>query len=448
MIEAVQRDTTDTYLSNLRDFERGLAQGEPVWLRGVRHSAWLYFAETGFPTLRDEEWKYTNLQPLARTAFACAAGRPEISRDRLAQLRFSDLASHRLVFVNGRYAPELSDPGSLPEGVQARSLGEVLREAPEQVEQHLARYASYEDHAFTALNTAFLRDGAYLFVPAQVVVEQPIQLLFLSTSPEVPLVSHPRVLVHAGMNSQATVIETYLGLDSEAHFTNPVTELVLEEGAVVDHYRVQNESRKAFHIGGLQSYQGRSSSLTTHSISLGGLLSRNNLTAVLDGQGANCTLNGLYVLNGDQHVDNHTRLEHAQPHCSSREVYKGILDESSRGVFHGRILVRRAAQKTDSKQTNNNLLLSDHALVNTQPQLEIYADDVKCTHGATIGQLNSDALFYLRSRGIGPSAARSLLIYAFASEMIGRVKVDSLREKLDDFLFERLPRGELVREAV
>jgi Fe-S cluster assembly protein SufD len=447
MIETLHKET-DLYLSNLREFEQGLTEGEPAWLRGIRHSAWLYFAEAGFPTIRDEEWKYTNLQPLTRTAFHYAAERPELSAGRLGRLRFSNLAPNRLVFVNGHYSPELSDAASLPAGIQARSLADVIRQAPEKLEPHLAKYALFEDQPFNALNTAFLRDGAYLFIPTNQVVEEPIQLLFLSTSPEAPLVSHPRVLIHAGANSQATVIETYLGLEGQAYFTNPVTEVIAEEGAVIDHYRVQDESAKAFHIGTLQSYQARNSSLTAHSISVGGLLSRNNLTAVLDGQGADCTLNGLYVLNGDQHVDNHTRLEHAQPHCSSREVYKGVLDERSRAVFHGRILVRRAAQKTDSKQTNNNLLLSDQALVNTKPQLEIYADDVKCTHGATIGQLDGDALFYLRSRGIGRQAARSLLIYAFASEMIGRVKVRSLREQLDEFLFDRLPRGELVREAV
>jgi Fe-S cluster assembly protein SufD len=447
MIEAVHKET-DLYLSNFRQFEQSVVDAEPLWLRGLRHSAWLYFADGGFPTIRDEEWKYTNLLPLTRTTFAYAPEKPELAAARLSELRFSNLVPNRLVFVNGRYAPELSNTGSLPAAVQARSMAEILRETPERLEQHLARYATFEDQPFNALNTAFLRDGAYLSVPANTVVEEPIQLLFLSTSPQAPLVSHPRVLIHAGANSQATIIETYQGLAGEVYFTNPVTEVVAEEGSVVDHYRVQDESTKAFHIGTLQLCQARSSSVTTHSISFGGLLSRNNLTAVLNGQGADCTLNGLYVLNGDQHVDNHTRLEHAQPNCSSREVYKGVLDERSRAVFHGRILVRRAAQKTDSKQTNNNLLLSDHALVNTKPQLEIYADDVKCTHGATIGQLDSDALFYLRSRGIGHKAARSLLIYAFASEMIGRVKVSSLRDQLDEFLFDRLPRGELVREAI
>jgi Fe-S cluster assembly protein SufD len=352
-----------------------------------------------------------------------------------------------LVFVNGRYSENLSSPGEL-DGVKLGSLAEVLQMKPEIVQPHLGQYANLEEHAFNSLNTALMRDGAFVHVMKGKTAEKPIHLLFVSTAHAEPATSHPRNLIVAESQSQATIVESYVSVGPDVYLTNPVTEIILGDGAVLDHYKLQDESRRAFHVATMQYRQDRNSSLRSHSITLGGVLVRNNLTAVLDGEGAECTLNGLYLVMGEQHIDNHTRLEHAKPHCSSRELYKGILDDKSRGVFHGRILVHKGAQKTDSKQTNNNLLLSDEALINTKPQLEIYADDVKCTHGATIGQLDQDAIFYLRSRGIGEKAARSLLIYAFASEIVGRVKVEALRAKLDQFLLGWLPQGELVKGAV
>ncbi|HEY2930397.1 MAG TPA: Fe-S cluster assembly protein SufD [Acidobacteriota bacterium] len=448
MAQAITK--TETQLSSFIHQARQLEPSGPPWLQRMRSRAAKSFAEGGFPTVQDEDWKYTSIAPVAETAFEVAGERPHpITRDQVDRIRFANLQGSRLVFVNGHYAEELSQVQTLPNGAQIASLASVLRRTPERVEPFLGHYASLEENFFTSLNTAFLKDGAFVYLPSGCVVEHPIQLLFLSSSNGRPTVSFPRILVVAEPTSQAVIIETYFGLDDgNIYFTCPVTEIAAGDHSVIDHYKLQSESKSAFHIATLQYHQGRSSSLESNSITLGGDLVRNNLNAILDGEGAECNLKGLYLVNGHQHIDNHTRLEHAQPHCSSREHYKGILDGKSRGVFHGRILVHPGAQKTDSKQTNNNLLLSDEALINTKPQLEIYADDVKCTHGATIGQLDRDAVFYLRSRGIGEKSAFSLLVYAFASEIVRHIKAAELREQVDQYLLQWLPRGEAIKEAI
>jgi Fe-S cluster assembly protein SufD len=422
--------------------------GEPPWLQQMRRKAARRFAELGLPTVRDEEWKYTNLAPLAEIEFKPAMRLAHgLTREEVDRTPFADLKCHRLVFVNGFFSEELSATDGL-EGVKATSLAQALETEPETIQRFLSRYAGFEESAFNALNTSLMRDGAFVHLPKGKIAEDPIHLVFVSTPSAAPASSHPRNLIVADSNSQAQIVETYIALGDGVYFTNPVTEVVLGDSAVIEHSKLQDEGKHAFHIATLQYQQGRSSNLSSHSITLGGHLVRNNLNAVLGGEGAECALNGLYLMSGEQHIDNHTRLEHVEPHCSSRELYKGILDGKSRGVFHGRILVHKGAQKTDSKQTNNNLLLSDEALINTKPQLEIYADDVKCTHGATIGQLDKDALFYLRSRGIREQAARSLLIYAFASEVVARIKTEALRARLDRFLIDWLPKAESVKEAV
>jgi Fe-S cluster assembly protein SufD len=310
------------------------------------------------------------------------------------------------------------------------------------VEKHLAQYADVSKEVFAALNTAFLSDGAFVYLPKGTVLENPIHLLFVSTGESSrPSVSHPRTLVVAEASSQAQIIESYAGFGPGVYFTNAITEVVAGEDATIDHYKLQREGLDAFHIGTVQLQLERSANISTQSISLGGALVRNHVNAVLNGEGAEATLNGFYLVNGTQHVDNHTSIDHAKPHCTSHELYKGILDGRARGVFNGRIIVRPDAQKTDSKQTNKNLILSEEALVNTNPQLEIYADDVKCTHGATIGQLDSDALFYLRSRGIDLVSAKHLLTYAFAGDFIHRLKIEPLRTELEKTLVARLAEG-------
>jgi Fe-S cluster assembly protein SufD len=429
-------------------FERLQISAEPRWLQDIRRAAMGRFTELGFPTPRQEEWKYTKVDFTRKMAFQAAPpGLNGLTPDRLDQLTFGNLGCPRIVFVNGHYSDKFSSLQGLPPSLQVQSLSEALRENPEQVEPHLARYADFQDHSFVALNTAFIQDGAFVHIPEGTRIQEPIHLLFLSTAPEEATVSHPRNLIVLGEDSQAVILESYVGLDHQPYFTNLVTEIAVGKNAALDHYKLNRESDEAFHIATLQIHQDRSSNVRTFDATLGGVLTRNEVNGVLGGEGATCALEGLFLVSGKQHVDNHTRLEHAQPHCDTREVYKGILDDQATGVFHGRIVVKPGAQKTDSKQTNNNLLLSDEAVINTKPQLEIYADDVKCTHGATVGQLDKNALFYLRSRGIDITTARSLLIYAFASQVLAGIRVDSVRSELNDYLFSWLPQGDLIKGA-
>ena len=445
-MEAV-RDEAESYRARFAELDESLGVPQPPWLRKARAAAMESFSELGFPTRKNEEWKYTEVAPIRKALFTPPPPPNGMTRDRLEELALLGPESCRVVFLDGHYSAQLSSLGQLPEGVTIGSLGDALGGQPELIEAHLGRYAGFEKHAFVALNTAFIREGAFIHVPEGKALDQPIHVMYLSTGQEATI-AHPRNLIVLDRNSQAAILESYVGLGEASYFTNLVTEIVAAENAVVDHYKLHQESRSAFHISTLQIYQQRSSNVRAFNVTVGGALSRNEVNAVLDGEGAHCALDGLYVITGRQHLDNHTRIEHAQPHCDSREIYKGILDEKASGVFHGRIVVHPGAQRTDSKQTNNNLLLSDEALINTKPQLEIYADDVKCTHGATIGQLDEDALFYLRSRGIDRDTARSLLIYAFASEVIDRVKVKAVRAELDSYLFSWLPKGYRVKEAV
>lgn len=422
----------------------------PASVQRLRKAAIARFAELGFPTVNDEEWRFTNLAPLLRVPFQPADGEPEWTYARRPeQLMFQAGECHCLTFVDGRYAPSLSKPGKLSDGLVVSSLATVLKEHPEWVEPHLARYADYRNQTFTALNTAFFRDGAFIRLARGTVVTRPIHLRFLAVSGGEPTVSQPRNLIVAGVNSQATIIESYAGPSGDVYFTNAVTEVVLDENAVLDHYKVQQESPEAFQVATLQVEQGRSSSFANHAVLLGGSLVRNDVNAVLGAEGCECTLNGLYLATGRQHSDTHTRIDHAKPHCSSHELYKGILDGRAHGVFNGKIYVHQDAQKTDAKQTNKTLLLSEDAVIDTKPQLEIFADDVKCTHGATIGQLADEAIFYLRSRGIGREQARSLLTYAFANDIISRIKVEAIRGQLEAMLLARqqLPGDRQVGEA-
>jgi len=401
----------------------------------IRRDAARRFAELGYLTTRDEEWRFTNVSPIAKTHFSEAFS--DLSAPERAQLdgRLSpSKGGLRLVFINGRYAPELS-ARKLSRGIRATPL----QEANGAVEAHLARYASYQDRAFVALNTANFGDGACIEIPKGTVVEEPIHLVFLATGGEAPVISHPRSLIVLGPASQATVVESYLGHGAR-YFTNAVTEIVAGGHSVLDHYKLQEEDERSFHVATLQVQIGRDASFSTHSISLGGGLVRNDINAVL-AEGTEATVNGLYLVSGSQHVDNHTAIDHAMPHGTSHELYKGILGGTSAAVFSGKIIVRPGAQKTDARQTNKNLVLSEDATINTKPELQIHADDVRCTHGATIGQLDQDAIFYLRSRGIAREQARELLTYAFARDIIDRVKVEPLRARLERILVERLHAG-------
>ena len=429
----------DRYLSQFATFAESRAERDPHWLKTRRLEAITRFAELGFPTTHDEEWRFTNLAPLTRLSFDPPGASDSVPAPAdLGSLARDDLRATRLVFLNARFSREHSSLGDLPPGVRIQGLAEFLNGETAPVEAALARYAGGQQEAFAALNLAFLKDLALVVLPANAVVEQPIHLDFFSWGGEQPVISHPRCLVLAGANSQARIVETYSGKADSIYFTNAVTELVAEDGAVVEHYKLQQESVRAFHIATMQFHLGRSSTVSSHSISLGGSLVRNHVNAVLDGEGAEATLNGFSLTTDAQHVDNHTSIDHAKPHCNSFELYKGILDDRSRGVFNGRIIVRPNAQKTDSKQTNQNLLLSEEALVNTNPQLEIYADDVKCTHGATIGQLDPEAVFYMQSRGVPREDARQLLTFAFANDITSQIRIEPLRSRLEKTLFHRL----------
>ena len=432
------------YLAEFEDTQRPATAGEPRWLSNLRERAIERFATRGFPSTREEEWRFTNLAPLTKQTFTLAQRGANIAPAALESHVF-DLGS-RLVFVDGRFAPELSHLAALPPGVVVESLAAVLVREPARLEGALGAHATALDHPFVALNTAFFRDGAYVELPKGAVLEAPLQVLHIASGR--PVASYPRNLVVAREGSQAIVVETFVGFGDDPYLTAAVMEMVLEPGAVIDHSKLQKESPAAFHLATSQFHLARASSLYSHSISTGGALVRNDVNAVLGGEGADCTLNGLYVLRGRQFLDNHMRVDHNEPHTTSYELFKGILDEKSRAVFNGRIFVAKGAQKTDAKQSSRNLLLSKEALVNANPQLEIFADDVKCTHGSTVGQLDEEAIFYLRSRGIGEEAAKSLLTYAFASDIVERIKVPAVRHELTEFLFDRLPKGEVVRQAV
>lgn len=394
--------------------------------RGIEH-----FAAAGFPTTQDEEWAFTNIAPLTRSNF-------ELAEATTAPVGVEDYCYglHGLVFVDGHFAGAHSQLSDLPTRVFVERLSIVAGAII--VTAVLGQAATTEGEAFTALNTAFLQDGAVVYLPPDAVVEQPIHLLFVSTGQRANVVSHPRVLVIACPNTQATVVESYVGLGSEPYLTNSVSEFFVGANAVLDHYRVQRESAAAFHIAATHVREERAAQFRSTSITLGGRLTRHHIHTALVGEGVDSTLNGLYIEDGAQHVDNHTLIEHVEPHCQSHEFYKGILGGRATGVFRGKIHVHQAAQKTDAYQANQNLLLSATAQINTKPQLEIYADDVKCSHGATIGQLDADALFYLRSRGVGHREAIRVLTRAFAGEVLDRVRIPALKDSLTELVDRRL----------
>lgn len=419
-------DAAARFRSRFASFESSL-DGGPAWLLPLRRAAISRFTELGFPTRHDEEWRFTPIGPIVETDFRPAAPGRAASPE---ETTFGSMDCSRIVFVNGRFAPELSRLESLPGGMRVLNLAAALKEQAVLPERLLGRYARFDRQAFTALNTAFFTDGALVHVPHGVVVEEPIQILYLSAVEGEPTVSSPRTLIVAEENSQLRVAECYSGPQSQVYLTNAVTEVVLGRNSVVDHYRAQNESEHAYHVGALFVEMERSSTFASHSVSLGGAIVRNEANARLAAEGGECTLNGLYLAGGAQVVDNHTTIDHAMPHCASHEIYKGILAGRAHGVFNGKILVRHDAQKTDARQTNRTLLLSREATINTKPQLEIFADDVRCTHGATVGQLDEEAVFYLRTRGIRQDQARSMLTYAFAGEILDRVQIDALRETL------------------
>jgi Fe-S cluster assembly protein SufD len=432
-VAAELKQAAEAYVEAHGRFATNGAAAAPKWLKERRDQAISRFAEVGFPSTRLEEWRFTDIKAIARTSFALA-GEADLSglEATVSAHVVGAVDQHVAVFVNGRFAPALSRLGQLPSGVLAGSLGDALSSDTERVQGLLGHLAPEEANPFTALNTAFVHDGAFLYVPKDTKVERPVHFLFLSVPvSDVPLVVHPRNLMVVDRGAQATVLETYATHGEGVFWTNAVTEVSVGENATLDAYRIQRESEDAFHTAATHSRQERSSNYSFITFSLGGGLTRHDIKVVLDGEGADATLDGLSMLRGRQHTDYHTTLEHAKPNCTSWEYFNGVFDDRARGVFNGRIIVRPGAQKTDSKQTNNSLLLSSSARADSQPQLEIYADDVRCTHGATLGPIDGDHMFYLQSRGLTAKEAEALLTYGFGSEILNAVKSAPLRQALD-----------------
>jgi Fe-S cluster assembly protein SufD len=429
---------TQAYLQDFTAFARNGGGGGPSWLPPLRRTAIERFEALGFPTPKNEDWHFTSVAPIAEREFHVAPhdGGARVQASDVARLTVGGAGWTTLVFVDGRFAPALSQ-GAPPAGVRVMDLARAWREDAALLERHLTKVADFQQAAFTALNTAFMYDGAVIHIGADVVADRPVHLVFVSTGSAAGRVAHPRNLIVADRHSRATVIESYVTTGDAPYFTNAVTEVAVGPGATLTHLKLQRESVQAFHVGTVQVHQGRDSHFQSFSFATGAALSRTNIYTVLDGEGSGATLNGLYMVDGTQHVDHQTRIEHAQPNTYSREVYKGILDGESHGVFNGKVYVRPVAQKTDGKQENNNLLLSRQARVDTKPQLEIFADDVKCTHGATVGRLDDVALFYMQSRGIGAEAARKLLTYAFAAGVLETIELDDVRQTLERATLER-----------
>jgi Fe-S cluster assembly protein SufD len=427
------------------DFQRQPAA--PDWLQSLRAHGMARFESLGFPTTKNEDWHFTSVAPITEQTFRAAmtskAGVSSegstagmVARADLQRFTFGQPAWHSLVFVNGEFCENLSSFAGLGERVRVSGLANAIRSGVGRPERHLGKIAAFDTHAFTALNTAFIRDGAFIELQPDAVVDQPIHLIFVSEG-QGESISHPRNLIVAAQNSRATIIESYICIRDTAYFTNAVTEISLGEGARLDHYKIQRESETSFHVGTTQIRQARDSQLHSFSFAVGGSLARTNIYTTLEGNAATCTLNGLYLADGTQHIDNQTSIEHIAPNCPSHEIYKGILDGRSHGVFNGKVYVHPEAQKTDGKQSNNNLLLSPTARVDTKPQLEIFADDVKCTHGATVGRLDALAMFYLNSRGIGPETARTLLTYAFAADVLETIELEPMKSELERMVLAR-----------
>ena len=434
--------------SYLLDFERVIERtraAEPASLQRLRHAAMERFATVGYPSRRDEAWRQTSMTPIADGRFALRldpAAAP-------AAVELQSLAlpgAFTAVFVDGHFTPALSRLAGLPEGVRVSSLAAALRQAPDLVLPHLGSLVGGNGHAFAALNTALFCDGAFVRVPRGVAVERAIHLVFLGAGDEPATVAFPRVLVVAEEGAEATVVETYASLGAGVHLCEAVTEVVVSQNARVDHYKLQRQNERSFHVAVQRATLGRDAGFSSHAFTFGGSLVRNDVDAALAGEGATLVLNGLYHAGGRQHVDTHMVVDHLKPHGESHELYKGVLDGGATAVFDGLIHVHKGAQKTNAKQSNRNLLLSREAIANSNPQLRIFADDVKCTHGSTVGELDADAVFYLRSRGIGAGAARAILTRAFAGEVIALVRLEGLREQLDRLLAERLPVGDGLEE--
>ena len=435
---------TNSYASAFRAAAQGRRSDEPSWLQSLRESSFDQFEQAGFPNIKQEEWKYTNVTSIAKANFApvLTGNGTVLTRDGgLTPFIYEEARHSRLVFVNGMFRQDLSSTSALPNSVVAMDLREALRSS--QYEQTVREYLEHPvlANGFAALNTALFTSGLFLKIPRGVSIETPIHLLFIGegAAEESPPAAFPRVMVVVEENSSAAIIESYASpQDDDVYLTNAIVDLSLADGARLQHYKIQRESMGAFHVATTRAELGPNSTYNTTTINFGAALSRHDIRVQMDHEGAECSVDGLYMVDGSQHTDTHSVIDHRQPHCTSQQLYKGILDGKSRAVFNGKVFVRHDAQQTDARQTNKNLLLSTDARVDTKPQLEIFADDVKCTHGAAVGQLDEEELFYLESRGINPSLARNMLTYGFAGEVIEKIGIESIRRELDEAVLNRL----------
>ncbi len=415
-----------------------------LWLDTLRRCGLSDFKRLGFPTPRHEDWRYTNVAPITKRLFSIAGTAClGLDEDDIQPFVYPQMECYRLVFVNGRFLRPLSRNKDLPPGVTVENLAATLQEQPGEIEAILA--ARPAPTGFAALNTAFLSDGARVRIECDTAPDRPIQLLYLSTGQD-QSACHSRNIVEVAQGGDVTIIETHASLADGAYLTNVSTDIVLSAGAACEHYKLQEESLKAFHISSVNVRQGANSRFTSHAVSLGAALSRHDIQSVLAEEGASCTLNGLYITRGRQHSDFHTRIDHSSPGCNSDEYYKGILDGRSRAVFNGQVHVHPGAQKSDAMQSNHNLLLSPDAEIDTKPQLEIYADDVKCAHGATVGQLDPDKVFYLKARGIPEELARGLLTYGFVQDVVERMALRPIVDRLENVLVNLLPNTANLRD--
>ena len=432
------------YLTSFKTFAGKLNGHSKTFLHDIRENALKKLEELSFPTLKDEDWKYTNVSPILKENFipAVSADKLVLTKADIEKYLFKKFDYYLAVFVNGIFSPELSDLNDLQDGLTVDSLANVSKNKPELIKEYFGKAIDI-NNAFVALNTAYSFDGIVITVAKGKIIEKPVQVLFINGSEKQNILSVPRNLVIAAENSQVKTIFNFAGVDGLPYFTNSITEAFTGDNAVVDIYKIQNENENAFHIEKTQAIQNRSSVFNHHSITFGGSIVRNDLNSVLNGEGIECHYYGIYLGKDKQHIDNHTFVDHAKPNCMSNELYKGILDDDSHGVFNGQIIVRRDAQKTNAFQSNKNVLLSDTAKIDTKPQLEIFADDVKCSHGATIGHLDDVAYFYIRSRGIPDELAKSMLINAFTDDVLETIKIEEMREQLNHLIFEHLHRIEI-----
>ena len=435
----------NTYATAFREVKQVRGAGEPDWLQRLREDSFDRFERGGFPSVAEEEWKYTNVSAIAKAGFApvlTSNGTSLSKTNGLAAFVYDEARESRLVFVNGMLRRDLSSLEALAAGVLAMGLDEALQTSEHEaiVRERLEQYSDAAENGFAALNTALFSGGLFLRIPRGLRVETPIHLLFVCESGSgIPApAAFPRVFVVAEENSDATVIESYSSPNDGLYLTNAIVDIVLNEGARLRHYKVQRESAEAFHVATTRAELGPNATYDTTTINFGAALSRHNIDVLMDHEGAECFVDGLYMVEGSQHTDTHSVIDHRQPHCTSHQLYKGILDGNSRAVFNGKVFVRHGAQQTDAQQTNKNLLLSNEAQVDTKPQLEIFADDVKCTHGAAIGQLDEEEMFYLESRGLNRALARNMLTYGFAEEVIEKIKIESIKRELDAAVLNRL----------